>query len=824
MKATVDPPHQHDAAPRWLRRAGAMLAALLAVAACTGDPTGDTGAAPAQTPAAASADLIGAALAAGEITQHEATVYRVQAAFGDQALPERFAGAPAADHGAVVEAWLGVDEMPEHLAAAVRPYLLRPTDPVSAFAGAARNQSDGNNQCPSPKQRREDPAFAGEGGECTNWISQALLPAPFRVWACATATRTKGSQILGDKLQGELTARLQTMIRQRPDGMGPPLPDVPDRGEHRDLDELIDIYVLPTCALTPVRYDHQGVMSKNAYGVAFPTPTSKPRSNAHGRQLSASSGYVLIEESLLANPDDFMATAVHEVFHLQQFAQNVEILPAVSWLMESTATWAVLYFGPRNYKEAYEWHLPKMQVSPLKLTATFPHSHQYQAHVWPLYMQQHAKTGADSIFSVWESLADSSPNFAAEHALQYINRHVPWQQHYPQFAAQLLNLRLSGDPIAPYFTDVDDRFPVSRTPDLNALNRQHRLPAADDPVLDYSGWGGEPGVPGVPGLAYRYDRIVIDPRTLPKSWGIKLTPDEKLKATGAAGWMELLIREKEGTFRRVAVDPTAGGEWCDVREMVVILSVPSATGHVEGTMTASIEEAPLCALNGDLKLNVSGDYKSPILQLPAPDTATLQVSGNLVVKLGPAQERPKDGARVPPPELRKRYGLPEPEMERFYPDVGSQWSVNGSLVESTCVRRSFDCVRRDATEFTSGDPSKIKLEVIEADGQLTLVGSLPVVKTVTPHLPSGQKVRTTQTSWQLVCHGRGGFGASPTSDVGSVFLSGTRGSTPLGGSRVRGKNTVEVHCDNTWSSYRYQGDGEVSTIREAWTGGFTLGN
>ncbi|MGV8940807.1 MAG: hypothetical protein ACOH1P_04610 [Lysobacter sp.] len=824
MRATVDAPRQCDGAPRWLRRGGAMLAVLLAVAACTGEPAGDIGAAPADAPAVASADLIGAALAAGEITQHEATVYRVQAVFGDPALPERFAGAPAADHGAVIDAWIELDEMPGQLAAAVRPYLLRPTDPTSAFAGAARNQSDGNNQCPSAKQRREDPAFAAEGGECTNWISQALLPTPFRVWACATATRTKGSQILDEKLQADLTAALQTMIQPRPDGMGPPLPDVSNHREHRDLDELLDIYIVPTCALTPVRYGHQGVMEMDTYGMAFPTKTSTPRSSADGRQRSATSGYVLIEESLLGNRDDFMGTVVHEVFHLQQFAQNVDILPAVSWFMESTATWAEIHFGPRDHRCAYEWHLPNMQGSPLELTATVPHKHQYQAHVWPLYMQQHAATGADSIFSVWESLADSAPHLAAEHLLQYIDRHVPWQQHFPRFAAQLLNLRLAGDPIAPYFTDVDRLFPANLTPDLKALNRQHRLPAGGDPVLDYSGWKGEPRAPGVPGLAYRYDRIVIDPRTLPKSWGIKLTPDEKLKATGAAGWMELLIREKEGTFRRVAVDPTAGGEWCDVREMVVILSVPNATGRVEGTMTASIEAAPLCALNGDLKFNVSGDYKSPILQLPAPDTATLQVTGNLVVKLGPAQERPKDGARVPPPALRKRYGLPEPEMERFYPDAGSQWSVNGSLVESTCVRRSFDCVPRDATEFTSGDPSKIKLEVIEADGQLTLVGSLPVVKTVTPHLPSGQKVRTTQTSWQLVCHGRGGFGASLASDVGSVFLSGTRGSTPLGGRRVRGKNTVEVHCDNTWSSYRYQGDGEVSTIREAWTGGFSIGN
>lgn len=773
-----------------------------------------------------STELIAQALSAGEITEQESVVRRVQARFDDPALPHRFVGAADLDPTALVEAWAVVDDLPADLADAVRPYLLRPTEAGSAFAPP--RPGDG----PTSAARNPAPAVfhhvSAGAQECPDWVSTSLEPAPFRVWACAGPGRAQGSQILGEGLEGALSATLQTMVLPRPYGMGRPLEDVPDHRQHRDNDGLIDIYVLPKGSLAPSRDGYQAPMQdahgSDVYGQAIPAVPATPQ----GR---GTSGYVLVDERFLGDHDAFLATVVHEVFHVQQFRFNAAVLPEVSWFMEASATWAELHFGPRTHREPYDWHLADMQTSPFELTADDPHEHQYQAFVWPLYMQQHAPAGPDSIFSVWEQLAGVTKVSAAEELLSLIGRQVPWHEHYTQFALQLLNRDLPGSPVDPLFGDVDVRFPGD-TPDLAAMGREHRLPAATDPALDYLGWDGPGGlVPlGVPGLGYRFDRIVVDPGPLPESWGVALVPDRNLKETGRAAAMEVLLKEEGGAFRRVSVDPASGGTWCDVEEMIVVLTVPDPSASVRGRMTATVEEAPVCDLSGDLLLRASAQYRSPVSQLPAPSTAELQVSGSLDVVLGPVEERPKDPRRyVPPPdstlppEILAEL-LADVEMVRYYPDAGSTWTVTGTLVESTCVRRSFDCAPLHTVDFSTGDPAKLQLEVIEEDGQFTLVGSVPVLVTYTPHNPPG-RTQSRESSWQLVCHTSGGWlsWGLPRA-AGDIFLASRPDQAqPLGGPRERGSDVIPISCDNTWSSLAYEGVDEVSNVRETWTGQFRLG-
>ncbi len=841
--------------PRRGRWRGAALAALLLLGACTGEPGAQTAVTGTTTPGRGkvgppapsedasqapvgeagtrSSELILRALAAGEITEHEAVVRRVQARFGDPGLPSRFTGVAGVDPTALVEAWNVLEDLPADWADLVRPYLLRPTEAGSAFAPAPSGDG-GASAAGGPMTALVQQAAAGPQ-ECPSWVSRSLEPAPFRVWACATKERTQGSEILGPDLEEQLSMSLQSMVLPRPYGMGRPLEDQPDHRQHWDSDGLIDIYLLPKGSLAPTRDGYQAPMQdahgSDVWGQAIPTPAA----SSAGR---GTSGYVLVDERLLAVPETLLITVLHEAFHVKQFRFNVPVLPEVSWFMEASAIWAELHYGPSTHREPYDTFLEGLQTSPLALTATEPHEHQYQAHLWPLYMQQHAEEGADSIFAVWESLVQTTPAGAAEHLVRSIDQKVPWRDHYPQFALQLLNRTLPGDPVSPLFDDADIRFPGGRSADLAALNREHRLPADTDPVLNYLTWeagdgGGGPIPSGVPALGYRYDRIVIDRAGLPATWGVELRPDDSLRSTGGAAAMEVLLKEEDGTFRRAAVDPASGGSWCNVEEIIVVLTVPDTGASVQGMMTATVDEAPVCDLSGDLQLDVSADYRSPARQIPNPTIAEMQITGALDVVLGPVQERPEDPNRyIPPPGAKLPPGVDREEilagieMVRSYPDAGSTWSVTGTLVEQVCIRESWDCAPVHTVDFTTGDPSRLSLEVIEKDGEFTLTGRVPVLVTYTSHHPP-EAAQHREVTWELACHSSGQwFSWGGARSPGMIYLGGSHPDRdhPISGPRERGSHVVDIDCEHTWSPSAYSGeDGEVSTIRQSWTGQFRVG-
>src|SRR5690625_2595140 len=81
------------------------------------------------------AGLVQAAVAEGRLDEHTGLMYRVWGQFNDPRLPEEYRGEAAAhDVAAVSQASRELDELPADVADGVRPYLLRPTDPRSAFS------------------------------------------------------------------------------------------------------------------------------------------------------------------------------------------------------------------------------------------------------------------------------------------------------------------------------------------------------------------------------------------------------------------------------------------------------------------------------------------------------------------------------------------------------------------------------------------------------------------------------------------------------------------------------------------------------------------
>lgn len=799
-----------------------MVALSLVLAACASTPAPSSKPSKGDEQQTAAAVLIERALAAGEITADEALAHRVQARFGDPALPSRFAGRAGADSSALVEAAARLKELPAAQAAIVRPYLLRPTDADSAYAGAPPSKATGPDPSAAGRQSSSAGALAlaaTRTPDCADWVSVSLEPAPFRVWACRSKARPDGNAIFTERLKDTLATTLSTMMTPQPQGMGEPLRDLADHRAHPDNDDLIDIYLLAPGWLGPERAGYQGRIPSEAVAQAIPTESSEG---------TGSSGYILLGEAAMASDDLLVATVVHEVFHVQQYRYQVSGLPPVVWFVEGTATWAELYYGPRAYIDAHEKLLPHLQDSPLGLKATEPYDHPHQTYAWPLYMQQHA--GPESIFAAWLRLSGATRESSEHNLIGGIAAVLPWDEHFPQFALQLLNHRLAGNPVTPMFEDVDIRFPSNAKPDLTGAGRVLKVPAkaAKGAKIDYTTWHTPklhdevPAPTGIPELGYRFDRVVVDTKKVPKTWGVELRPDDALKKSAKSAVMDVLLKEKDGNFRRVTVDPTAGGSWCGVSEMYVVMTTPRLGPNVSGSMAVEIDDAPLCELGAGLTMKATGDFHSGPNVIPRPFYASMNMEGTLQLRTGPAKTRVKgtrgDGDQPPP----RPAGLPQRETERYYPDAGSVWIVNGQYDDHVCMRgQTSDCQPHQSMTFRTG-PGVIKdLEILEVDGLLTLRGTLPVEVTLTEHSMPGAPVQTRQRSLAINCASRGnflGYGVASGEPAGFVYAGAGSGLTPLSGKRKPGGATVKLSCKNAWPAL--DGGGRVT---QSWEGEVTVG-
>lgn len=505
-----------------------------------------------------STDLIAAALAAGDIDKPTSLLYRTWTLFGDRSLPEQYRGAPEPhDLGLTVELEETVDEMPEEVAEQVRPYLLRPSDPSSAFSAV---EAQGFRSSPGAVRQAD-----GDNQQCTDgWSTQDAGDLPFRVWVCDNL----GQPAAGDALDAVLDA-LSTyapdMIADAPQGMGAPIPDDPGADPTQQTDDRIDVYVLPTGWFAPYRDGNARQMEENASGIAM---------SASPRDGITSSGYVLLKAGLVDFPLDLASVMVHELFHILQYSHNQALIGGSGgWLFDATASWAEGYFVSGDSGSVNN-RVRAMQASELSLH-TDSYFHQYWASLWPLFMEQ--QVGPESVFATWEALGSAPGDGDGSTVIDAINSQIDVSDTFAEFAMRLFNADLPGDPISPRFAEADPRIPDGRMPDM--------VPATlgPDPA--------QVSFADVPGLGYRFAQVDVEVPS-GSTTAVQVT-GTLTSGAGTDATVEALIPSAGGDYRRQKVDLVGtGDELCAAAGPVyLVMSNPSTTidDRIAGSVTLELD-------------------------------------------------------------------------------------------------------------------------------------------------------------------------------------------------------------------------------------------
>ena len=458
-----------------------LLAAVLLVAACgantpSGDPagsstpsgppsgvptgsstplaTGSIGPAPsgsAGEPGDTSTELITAAYEGGRIDRATALVYRLQASVGDDRLPGEFRAPTSEDDGAAEIALAEWGTFTAEQQAAMRPYLVRPTDPGSVFAPAS--------------------TAAGGGAElasirlanvpvCENGFMRAPAPdgLPLVVWG----------QCGGDDL--DMQARMEDVLAIMTEAWGPmtdlmgwPLGDANVQGDDQADsleagDGLLDVYVVAASVSAHARRIDLG---DNSTALAV-TRSAPPYTGPRGAE--ASSSFIVVSSVVNGGPA-FRSTIIHEFFHSLQFAHNnrgtiVTDAPGAGagwvrhWFMEASAVWAEHHFVPAGRKTEVYPRFETFQSSEESLSSTAG-SNEYASWAWPFFMAQ--ENEPEAIGSTWIDFEGRDGFDALQGAL---DAEVSFTKRFRDFAVRAYNQDLQpGDPIDPMFADADPGFP-----------------------------------------------------------------------------------------------------------------------------------------------------------------------------------------------------------------------------------------------------------------------------------------------------------------------------------------------------------------------------
>ncbi|MGC0252244.1 hypothetical protein [Pseudactinotalea sp. Z1748] len=771
-----------------------------------------------EPPPTTTTTLVRDAVAAGRLDEPTGLMYRVWGQFNDPRLPQEYRGESAShDSAALNRAVRELDTLPAEVVEAVGPYLLRPTDPQSAFShspdGAGGGQGDGEGQNATGNQDDgEGPdGEAGAGGAEARWQQAALSwtevnapenndtagrqcpgdwetrasdQVPFRVWICADrGAGTVGAEEALDAVIGIVDDTVPEMIKPVPDGMGPPKPDRPGDDPHPDSDDKVDIYLLDVGWLGPERRGQAISIDRGAHGVAIATRPA-------GR--TASSGFILIDAGILetdgTGPDSELArVVVHEVFHVLQFAHH-DYLEDL-WFIEGTATWAERYYLPGDFGDEHLRHLHIMQSEDDSLVAETRPDKPYATALWAMFMEQTA--GSQSIFNTWQNL--SGTGGAHEDVLAAIDAYVPVQTRFPDFVMRMVNANPAGNPIGTRFVHLDPNFPDDVLPPMP----DHDL-GEDALTIDHT---------GVPGLGYEHHIIYPDgPRDETVGVGVTVELEDEGIPT-----MEALVRDERGRYSRRTVRLTPdGNEFCVAGILMLIVSNshtdPDAALSGEATVER-IHDLHCDPPAGELLLEMEGQYDDPPTMLPVSSHAEVHWNGSLRVQL----EEVDDGGMLPPRSLPgvEDDDLPAPRHGgggTRYSGAGSEWSVHGSFRSERCsphggcaghvVEQRFDAQETLGGAWGETENSGYLAAEVDGDG-LHLHGQLPVTVTTVIHDPGQATVtRTDVEHWPLTCHtGRPFHYVTSRHDI---YVPPDSRTTLTGYLSDEDRSVIDVECSRTW--------------------------
>lgn len=362
------------------------------------------------------ASLIQQAIDEGRIDQVTGLIYRAQSALGIPGLPAEFErGAPLRDDSVLTSMAVLMPELSPEDQARLRPFLVRPTDPESIFHAPRQAVTGAVAQDDVP-------------AKCLTWADSGDLDSRFKVWACADNDPAAAEidiatvVVMVAEIWGPMTAEV-------PAGMGPPKADTvgPDpRGQHGG-DGRIDFYLLDLGQII-YRDDENNTIYEDAAAMAVGTD---PFTN------STASGFILLNRYRLADTRDMKLDVIHELFHVLQYAHNVDAPMGAPghWFVEASATWSEVYYDQPHSEKPHAWH-GYFQNSMAGLEATDP-DHQYSAYIWPFFMQQEKQ--AASVFNAWAAIGQIGDG-TQDQVSEAVSDQLSFEENFHEFAVRNVNI------------------------------------------------------------------------------------------------------------------------------------------------------------------------------------------------------------------------------------------------------------------------------------------------------------------------------------------------------------------------------------------------
>ena len=346
-----------------------------------------------------SAELILADLDAGKIDEPTALLYRVYAMFADTRLPAAYAGRWSEDGAALEQAEMVLETVPADIAAEIRPFLVRPTDPESVFNQAQRAHTSEPGSPPGASGQTSsrplglavaqigNPFGPGDFNcQPTGWgyiDSGSVSPGPgWRLWT-ACGDQTALAQVV------ELAGWMPRFYADETALMGPPLSDALG-GPAEAGDGPIDIYLVDQCVSSGVRCLSSGFDDASEFGYAKSARPCVPSGAA-----DKCSAFAVINR--FAYNADTPSTLAHEFFHVLEFAHNrhgLNVGGRWNWFTEASAKWAQFRYYPASRPGRVYSFFENFMSTALGLTKTNGRN-EYASFVWPLFMTESGPAGED---------------------------------------------------------------------------------------------------------------------------------------------------------------------------------------------------------------------------------------------------------------------------------------------------------------------------------------------------------------------------------------------------------------------------------------------
>lgn len=491
-------------------------------------------------------------LAAGKLDYPTSLVYRAYAVFGDPRLPEAYIGSGSLDDAVLfAEVNRNWDVLPSDTKDQLTPFLVRPTDPRSIFHTPLGPTAPADHDLNVTPDAGIDVEARDGSGCADDWAWLASKRFALKVWTHCTGDYKGDLAVALEQFEGLWEALVELM--------GPPMPDSggPDAGG----DSRLDVYFVDVGSRPP-RYEASEIDERAA---AYATI------DARSKQGKAAAGFIVSRRERIHEPGQ-SSTLAHEFYHVLQFAHNWDIAfgytwqpygrfdiltaDAEYWFLEAMANWAISYvyrdrLSPivlqaslhNRYLEYFQPADVPLYHSPEQWGEHF--LHMYGAYVWFLFIE--LKEGPEPVARIWKDMEQVEQD-DWDGALEVINKALPFEENFRDFAVMNLNLDLEpGDPITPSFAEIDRTFPVGiRPPLVVGEGADRRIEAGETRTV-------EDDIPQL--RAHYYYLVPQDEAT-----GVRLDFGEL--APAAAIDIDLIVNIEGKGWERRQLDPTETTTLC----------------------------------------------------------------------------------------------------------------------------------------------------------------------------------------------------------------------------------------------------------------------